>query len=184
MKHTLALVRVVLKKNNYTGNAKVESVIWNGIYKQAKFNAVANTITTTGEKGDYQAGGNFTVNDNEEPIIVEAILLPISTAEGVSVTITVDGEARVYQLPKNHQWEAGKTYTYTLTLKGGYNSPIELEEYPIDIAHWSTFGKQIKLSSHNLIRTGLTLNLAQFHMVVIYIAMKDICLVLWLLDRF
>lgn len=57
MKHTLALVRVVLKKNNYTGNAKVESVIWNGIYKQAKFNAVTNTITTTGEKGDYQAGG-------------------------------------------------------------------------------------------------------------------------------
>lgn len=56
MKHTLALVRVVLKKNNYTGNAKVESVIWNGIYKQAKFNAVTNTITTTGEKGDYQAG--------------------------------------------------------------------------------------------------------------------------------
>ena len=145
MKHTLALVRVVLKKNNYTGNAKVESVIWNGIYKQAKFNAVANTITTTGEKGDYQAGGNFTVNDNEEPIIVEAILLPISTAEGVSVTITVDGEARVYQLPKNHQWEAGKTYTYTLTLKGGYNSPIELEEYPIDIAHWSTFGKTDKI---------------------------------------
>lgn len=106
---------------------------------------MANTITTTGEKGDYQAGGNFTVNDNEEPIIVEAILLPISTAEGVSVTITVDGEARVYQLPKNHQWEAGKTYTYTLTLKGGYNSPIELEEYPIDIAHWSTFGKTDKI---------------------------------------
>ena len=90
MMHTLDLVRVVLKKNNYTGNAKVESVIWNGIYKQAKFNAVTNTITTTGEKGDYQAGGNFTVNDNEEPIIVEAILLPISTAEGVSVTISVD----------------------------------------------------------------------------------------------
>ena len=111
MKHTLALVRVVLKKNNYTGNGKVESVIWNGIYKQAKFNAVANTIIPIGEKGDYQAGGNFTVNDDKDPIIVEAILLPIDTAEGVSITITVDGETRVYQLPSVHQWEASKVYT-------------------------------------------------------------------------
>lgn len=145
MKHTLALVRVVLKKNNYTGNGKVESVIWNGIYKQAKFNAVANTIIPIGEKGDYQAGGNFTVNDDKDPIIVEAILLPIDTAEGVSITITVDGETRVYQLPSVHQWEASKVYTYTLTLKGGYNSPIELEEYPIDVTHWSTFGKTDKI---------------------------------------
>lgn len=177
MKHTLALVRVVLKKNNYTGNGKVESVIWNGIYKQAKFNAVANTIIPIGEKGDYQAGGNFTVNDDKDPIIVEAILLPIDTAEGVSITITVDGETRVYQLPSVHQWEASKVYTYTLTLKGGYNSPIELEEYPIDVTHWSTFGKQTRLSFHNLTRIGLTLNLVEIVTEQLFIGMRAECLV-------
>ena len=30
-------------------------------------------------------------------------------------------------------------------MKGGYNSPIELEEYPIDVTHWSTFGKTDKI---------------------------------------
>ncbi|MCO7113097.1 hypothetical protein NIB75_12465 [Bacteroides uniformis] len=28
-----------------------------------------------------------------------------------------------------------------MTLKGGYNSPIDLEEFPIDVGYWSTFGK-------------------------------------------
>lgn len=140
MKHALSLVRVVILKNNYTGVGKIESLIWNGIYKAAKYNVITSILTPDGDKGSYQAGGNFNV-DSKDPIPVESVLLPMNSAEGVSLTVRVDGEDRTYEIPAMHQWEPAKAYTYTLTLKGGHNSPIELEEYPIDVAHWSTFGK-------------------------------------------
>lgn len=145
MKHTLSLVRLALKKNNYSGVGKVESVTWNGIYQSGKYNAITNTIVPNGTKGNYQAGGNYYVDDSRDPVVVEAILFPVTAAEGISVTIKVDGEERVYQIPEDHKWEQGKAYTYTLTLKGGYNSPIELEEFPIDVSYWSTFGKTDKI---------------------------------------
>lgn len=141
MKHILSLVRVTFKKNNYPGTGHIESVTWNGIHKQAKYNLITGALTPAGEKGSYQAGGNFIVDDSKDPVVVEAILLPVSTAEGISLTVRVDGEDRTYQIPAVHQWETAKAYTYTLTLKGGYNSPIDLEEYPIDVTHWSSFGK-------------------------------------------
>lgn len=141
MKHALSLVRLALKKNNYTGVGKVSSVTWNGIYKTGRLNAITGAITPEGDKGNYLAGGNYFVDDTKDPVVVEAILIPVSTADGISVTLNIDGEERTYQLPAVHQWEAGKAYTYTLTLKGGYNSPIELEEFPIDVTYWSTFGK-------------------------------------------
>jgi len=138
MKHALSLVRVKLKKNNYDGVGHIESIIWKGIYKSANLNVITNTLVATGEKSNYQAGGNFNVGDN---IDVEAILLPVTSAEGITMTVRVDGEDRIFQVPDVHNWEPAKAYTYELTLKGGYNSPIELEEYAIDVAHWSTFGK-------------------------------------------
>lgn len=141
MKHILSLVRVTFKKNNYPGAGHIESVTWNGIYKSGKYNLITNTIIPEGEKGNYQAGGNFTVDDSKDPVVVESIMLPVSTAQGISLTVRIDGEDRTYQIPEVHQWETAKAYTYTLTLKGGYNSPIDLEEYPIDVTHWSSFGK-------------------------------------------
>lgn len=141
MKHIFSLVRLALKKNNYPGVGKVESVTWNGIYNTAKYNVITNEIIPVGEKGNYQAGGNYYVDDSEDPVVVESILLPVVTAEGISVTIRVDGEERIYEIPAIHKWEQGKAYTYTLTLKGGHNSPVELEECPIDVSYWSTFGK-------------------------------------------
>lgn len=141
MKHALSLVRVILMKNNYSGNAHVESLSWSGIYKSATYNAITGAISPRGEKGSFQAGGNYFVDDSQNPIVVEAILLPMTTAEGISMIVVIDGEERVYQIPSVHKWESGKAYTYTLTLKGGYNSPIELEEYAINVSHWSTFGK-------------------------------------------
>ena len=138
MKHAFSLVRVTLEKNNYDGAGHIESVTWSGVYKSANLNAITNSLVPVGEKGLFQAGGNFNVDDN---IAVEAILLPAASADGISVTVKVDGEDRVFNLPAVHQWEESKAYTYALTLKGGYNSPIELEEYAIDVAHWSTLGK-------------------------------------------
>ena len=141
MRHLLSLVRMTIKKNNYTGEGHIESLTWNGIHTAAKYNAVNNTVTPEGNKGSYQAGGNYYLDDTKDPIPVEAIMLPVSSAKGITLTVVVDGEERTYDIPEAHQWEAGKAYTYTLTLKGGYNSPIDLEEFPIDVSHWSTFGK-------------------------------------------
>ena len=141
MRHLLSLVRMTIKKNNYTGEGHIESLTWNGIHTAAKYNAVNNTITPEGNKGSYPAGGNYYLDDTKDPIPVEAIMLPVSSAKGITLTVVVDGEERTYDIPEAHQWEAGKAYTYTLTLKGGYNSPIDLEEFPIDVSHWSTFGK-------------------------------------------
>jgi hypothetical protein len=148
MKHVLSLVRIILKKNNYDGVGHVESVFWNGVYKNATYNVITNTIVPMGEKNSFQVGGNYTLDDSEESVVVEAILLPVNTGTGVSLTVVIDGEERVYQIPEVHVWEPAKAYTYELILKGGYNSPIELEEYAIDVSHWSTFGKtdQIVLS--------------------------------------
>lgn len=145
MKHTLALVRVVFDKGNYSGAGHIESVIWNGIYKEATYNVMTDILTPAGEKGGYQAGGNFTVVKGQESVPVEAIVLPVASCEGITLTVVVDGEQRVYNIPEVHKWEAGKAYTYTLTLKGGYNSPIDLEEYPLDVNYWSTFGKTDKI---------------------------------------
>lgn len=139
MRHLLSLVRMTIKKNNYTGEGHIESLTWNGIHTAAKYNAVNNTVTPEGNKGSYQAGGNYYLDDSKDPIPVEAIMLPVSSAKGITLTVVVDGEERTYDIPEAHQWEAGKAYT--LTLKGGYNSPIDLEEFPIDVSHWSTFGK-------------------------------------------
>lgn len=141
MKHALSLVRITIKKNNYTGAGHIESLTWNGIYKSAKYNVITNILTPEGKKGSYQAGGNYYLDDSKDPIAVESIMLPVNSAEGISLTVVVDGEERIYDIPVVHQWEPSKAYTYTLTLKGGYNSPIELEEYPIDVNYWSTFGK-------------------------------------------
>lgn len=141
MKHLLSLVRITIKKNNYIGEGHIESLTWNGIHTTAKYDALNSAITPEGSKGSHLAGGNYYLDDTKDPIAVEAIMLPVNSAKGITLSVVVDGEERVYDIPETHQWEAGKAYTYTLTLKGGYNSPIELEEYPIDVSHWSTFGK-------------------------------------------
>lgn len=145
MKHALSLVRLSFEKNNYPGAGKVESVTWNGIYKKAKYNVVSNVITETEGKGNFQTGGNFIVSDSKDPVVVETIMLPVSTAAGISITVRVDGEERVYQFPDSHKWEQGKAYTYTLILKGGHNSPVDLDKCPIDVEYWSTFGKLDKI---------------------------------------
>lgn len=142
MKHALSLVRVTFKKSNYPGTGYIESVTWNGIYKEGKYNIITNSLIPEGSKGSYQAGGNFTIDDSKDPVVIETILIPVATAEGISLTVRVDGEDRTYEIPAVHKWEPSKAYTYTLTLKGGYNSPIDLEEYPIDVSYWSTFGKE------------------------------------------
>lgn len=139
MQHALSLVKVVLMKQEYSGKGVVERVSWNGIPLQGTYDLFTGKIDLGTQKGTYQTGGNITLGS--APVHFETILLPMSSAKGVSIDILIDGEQRSYNLPEAHEWQPGKVYTYTLYLRGSYNKPIDLEEYPIDVTHWSTYGK-------------------------------------------
>ena len=73
--------------------------------------------------------------------VVEAILLPRRTALGAEISVAIDGANFTYKLPEYHKWEAGKIYTYTLSIRGGYNCPVVMEDAKLDVEYWSTFGK-------------------------------------------
>lgn len=74
-------------------------------------------------------------------IYVEAILMPVGTAEGITVNVHVDGRDFTYALPPTHVWNPGMIYTYTLNMKSGYNCEVDVDHVPMDEEYWSTFGK-------------------------------------------
>ena len=47
-------------------------------------------LLPTGQPGEYKAGGNYTLDD-ASPVYVEAILMPVGTAEGITVNVHVTG---------------------------------------------------------------------------------------------
>ena len=93
-----------------------------------------------GQPGEYKAGGNYTLDD-ASPVYVEAILMPVGTAEGITVNVHVDGKDFTYALPPTHVWNPGMIYTYTLNMKSGYNCEVDVDHVPMDEEYWSTFGK-------------------------------------------
>lgn len=141
MKHALSLVRIVIKKSDYTGAGIVNSVTWNNIAKTATMDCTTGNLANAGSVGTLQVGGGYTLDDSKDPIAVEAILLPVSSAGGISVTVQVDGKNRTYNISETHSFEQGKAYTYTLLLTADYNTPVSLDECDVDVTYWSTFGK-------------------------------------------
>lgn len=141
MKHALSLVRVVIKKNDYNGEGVIKSITWNNVLKNATLDAITGNVTNAATTGTIQAGGGYTLDDKKEPIPVETIMVPVSSAKGISLTVNVDGKNRTYNLPETHLFQQGKAYTYTLMLTAEYNQPITLEECPVDVTYWTTFGK-------------------------------------------
>lgn len=144
MNHALSLVKILVKKNDYRGTGLVGSVVFNGVHSTALMDAATGEIVPEGSSGSYKAGGNYTLNDND-PATVDAILLPVTTAQGISVTINIDGKDFTYAMPEQHVWKAGMEYTYTLNMRSGYNCEVDLDDVPIDVGYWSTFGKTDQL---------------------------------------
>jgi len=141
MKHALSLVRMVIKKNDYTGAGVINSVTWNNIAKTATMDCTTGNLANAGGVGSLQVGGGYTLDDSKDPIAVEAILLPVSSAGGISVTVQIDGKNRTYNISETHSFEQGKAYTYTLLLTADYNTPVSLDECDVDVTYWSSFGK-------------------------------------------
>ena len=124
MKHALSLVRILIKKNDYTGDGRVDAVTFGGVRLSASMDVTSGKLLPTGQPGEYKAGGNYTLDD-ASPVYVEAILMPVGTAEGITVNVHVDGRDFTYALPPTHVWNPGMIYTYTLNMKSGYNCRSE-----------------------------------------------------------
>lgn len=138
MKHAMTLIRVKIDRSGYAGKGLVSELSFRGIYLSAIMNAKTGEVTPEGATGTYKAGGGFVMGDGT---VVEAILLPRRTALGAEISVAIDGANFAYKLPEYHKWEAGKIYTYTLSIRGGYNCPVVMDEYKLDVEYWSTFGK-------------------------------------------
>ena len=141
MKHALSLVRVVIKKNDYTGAGVINSVTWNNISTTATMDCTAGNLANLGTTGTLQAGGGYTLDDSKDPVAVEAIMLPVTSAKGISLVVNVDGKNRTYNISETHSFEQGKAYTYTLLLTSEYNTAVTLDECDVNVTYWSTFGK-------------------------------------------
>lgn len=131
MKHALSLVRILIKKNDYTGDGMVDAVTFGGVRLSASMDVTSGKLLPTGQPGEYKAGGNYTLDD-ASPVYVEAILMPVGTAEGITVNVHVDGRDFTYALPPTHVWNPGMIYTYTLNMKSGYNCEVDVDHVPMD----------------------------------------------------
>ena len=80
MKHALSLVRILIKKNDYTGDGMVDAVTFGGVRLSASMDVTSGKLLPTGQPGEYKAGGNYTLDD-ASPVYVEAYLMPVGTAE-------------------------------------------------------------------------------------------------------
>lgn len=81
--------------------------------------------------------------NDENPVIVDAIMIPISSYEeqAASVSFVIDGQKHTYTFPIQHEWKAGMKYTYTLKMTGNYNAPVNKEQVDIDVEYWGQYGK-------------------------------------------
>lgn len=140
MNHALTLIRILVKKNDYQGEGNVSHITFKGISCTGSLDASSGEITGEGANGSFKAGGNYRLND-ADPVSVDAILLPVTTPAGISVSFGIDGKEFTYEFPSQHEWKPGMMYTYTLNMKGDYNMPVDMEDVPIDVEYWSQFGK-------------------------------------------
>lgn len=145
MNHALTLVRIKIQRKEYAGEGFVSDVSFGGVHLGGTFNAKTGEVIPSGMPGTYKAGGGFVLNDGD-PVTVEAILLPIPSAMGADVKVNIDGRDFTYRFPEYHTWAAGMIYTYTLSMKGGYNVEVDMDDVPVDVEYWTTFGKTDKIA--------------------------------------
>ena len=145
MNHALTLVRIKIQRKEYSGEGFVSDVSFGGIHLEGILDAGKGEVLPKGVPGKYKAGGGFVLNDGN-PVVVEAILLPVMSAMEADVTVNIDGRDFTYRFPDYHTWKGGMIYTYTLSMKGGYNVAVDMDDVPLDVEYWNTFGKTDKIT--------------------------------------
>lgn len=141
MKHKLSLVRIKILKDEYIGNGVVSDFRIGNTFTSCLLHVNYGDITTlTQPKGEILFGQKYVLNDNS-PETVDVIIAGKAENENVTFSFLLDGERKTYYFPDWHRWEEGLMYTYTLKIKGKYNSAINKEDVPVDVEYWSQFGK-------------------------------------------
>ena len=151
MRHAMSLVRIKILKNEYMGEGIVSNIRFDNVITRMTLDIRRETnsplIFDFSSRGSLQAGGNYHLND-ADPVVVETILPPVyGYDQKVTVSFTIDGKEYSYEFHRDHEWEAGMKYTYTLKMTGNYNSPVNMEQVDIDVEYWSRYGKTDQLYS-------------------------------------
>ena len=138
MDHKLALVRVKLLRDEYTGKGHIDGMTFENVPVKAVLDLNSGKITGDGGLGTYvvpqatslDAGGDMTAE----------MVIPCN-AGGHSFAFNLDGNRKTFAFHESHEWKPGMMYTYTLKLKGGFNCEVNVDDVPLDVDYWSTFGK-------------------------------------------
>ena len=149
MKHALSLVSIRVRKNDYQHAGKLTKVEVLDVQHAGTMNIATGKVTGSGPVAAYSVGRNIVLDDNDL-VKTQLIMLPtvISAAPGnIRFLVTVDEKDYTWDVPKAHNWEAGKEYTYTLNLS---RLPEELPDLELDVDYWTKYGKDdnIQLEDH------------------------------------
>lgn len=141
MKHALSLVRVKVVRDEYLGEGVITDMAMDNVPRTIEMDYISGLSGPEGdERISIPIGGGFMLDD-EHPTIPEAILPTWGSNYGISLSFSLDGKRMEYVFPESHRWEMGMIYTYTIKIKGKYNSAVNREDVPIDVQYWSQFGK-------------------------------------------
>lgn len=146
MKHPMSLVSIVIEKNDYNYEGKVTQLQIEGIPSQGEVNLKTGETKITGEPVTYKKTLNYML-DSYNPEKISTIVLPAAVADMGEVTfrVIIDEVGYSFSVPQSHIWEAGKEYTYTLSVYKTFK-PDVLEVIPVDVSYWNTYGKTDKIT--------------------------------------
>lgn len=84
------------------GTGLVSDMTFAGIFTSGTVDALTGAVTKDYNhgRGSVKVGGNYMLND-ENPVIVDAIMIPISSYEeqAASVSFVIDGQKHTYTFP-------------------------------------------------------------------------------------
>lgn len=149
MKHALSLISIRIRKNDYQHAGKLTKVEVLDVQQTGTMNIATGVVTSSGPTAIYSVDRNLILDDNDL-VKTQIIMLPTIIGEASSnirFQITIDDKYYTWDVPKAHNWEAGKEYTYTLNLS---KTPEELPDLELDVDYWTKYGKDdnIQLEDH------------------------------------
>lgn len=149
MKHALSLISIRIRKNDYQHAGKLTKVEVLDVQQTGTMNIATGVVTSSGPTAIYSVDRNLILDDNDL-VKTQMIMLPtvISEAPGnIRFQITIDDKYYIWDVPKSHNWEAGKEYTYTLNLS---KTPEQLPDLELDVDYWTAYGKDdnIQIEDH------------------------------------
>lgn len=149
MKHALSLISIRIRKNDYQHAGKLTKVEVLDVQQTGTMNIATGVVTRSGPTAIYSVDRNLVLDDNDL-VKTQMIMLPTIIAEAsgnIRFQITIDDKYYTWDVPKAHNWEAGKEYTYTLNLS---KTPEELPDLELDVDYWTKYGKDdnIQIEDH------------------------------------